>query len=642
MVEASILLLEDSSLDAELVQARLEQAGFTFQLECVDSRRGFETAVSSRRYDIILADHTLPDYDGRTALNLTRSLGLDTPFIFVSGTLGEELAVDMLKSGANDYVLKQRLERLVPAVREALKLVAERREKRRIEEELRLVEQRYRQLFEDAPDGIFIADERGLLQEANRSGCQMLGYTELELIGKPVADFMRSDDQNRLEQVRAELADAGAVHTGEWELLRRDGAPLPVEVKVRTLTDGRAQAFVRDIRERKQTETALRDADRRKDEFLAMLAHELRNPLAPIRNALHVLKLQGPHDPTIDQTAKIMTRQVDHMVRLVDDLLDVSRITRGKITLRRESIVLNDVAARAIEAARPLIDARRHALDVELPTDELCLRADGNRLAQVITNLLINAAKFTPENGNLKLSIRRSVDEAIITVSDDGVGIAPDALRSIFDLFVQADATLDRAQGGLGIGLTLVRSIVEMHGGRVEVQSAGVGLGSTFTVTLPADRRQSTPSSNGAPPVASLGTNALRRRLRVLIVDDNHDSAATLAAVLRLWGCDVVSAYDGVEALRLAGERKPHLILLDLGLPGMNGFEVIRQIRKSDEFADICVAAVTGYGAEEDRRRTAETGFQHHLVKPVDTRDLQDVLLGLVGRIDAALDSNRD
>ncbi len=238
-------------------------------------------------------------------------------------------------------------------------------------------------------------------------------------------------------------------------MLRRDGAPLPVEVKVRTLTDGRAQAFVRDIRERKQTETALRDADRRKDEFLAMLAHELRNPLAPIRNALHVLKLQGPHDPTIDQTAKIMTRQVDHMVRLVDDLLDVSRITRGKITLRRESIVLNDVAARAIEAARPLIDARRHALDVELPTDELCLRADGNRLAQVITNLLINAAKFTPENGNLKLSIRRSVDEAIITVSDDGVGIAPDALRSIFDLFVQADATLDRAQGGLGIGLTL-------------------------------------------------------------------------------------------------------------------------------------------------------------------------------------------
>ncbi|MBN8627308.1 MAG: response regulator [Planctomycetes bacterium] len=623
MSEASILLLEDSRIDAQLTELRLRQSGLRFRMEYATNRAEFEAAVVSGKFDLILADHTLPDYDGRAALELVQALRLDVPFIFVSGTLGEELAVDMLKLGATDYVLKQRLDRLVPAVREALKLIAERREKQRVEAELRLVESRYRQLVEDAPDGIFIADADGRLIEVNRAGCEMLGYSRERLLRMSVRDVVNDDDHARIDVVRAEL-EAG-LHAGEWELLRADGSRLPVEVRVRTLDDGRTHAIVRDVRQRKEAENALREADRRKDEFLAMLAHELRNPLAPIRNALHVLQLQGNPDPALQTAADVMTRQVDHMVRLVDDLLDVSRITRGKITLRRETITLNEVVRRAVEAARPLIDSRRHALDVALPEHDVFVSGDVNRLTQVVMNLLINAAKFTPNDGHLRVGLTQSGGQAQIRVCDDGIGIAPDTLGSIFDLFVQADRTLDRSQGGLGIGLTLVRRIVEMHEGSVAVQSDGPQCGSEFVVNLPTISRPTRKPEHNSADGAS-ASSRLAQQLRVLIVDDNHDSATTLAMLVRLWGCEVATAYDGAEALARLAEGPPHLVLLDLGLPNMDGFEVLRRIRDLDPERLVRVAALTGYGSEEDRRRTTEAGFHHHFVKPVNPAALHDVL----------------
>ncbi|MGC3969479.1 MAG: hybrid sensor histidine kinase/response regulator [Pirellulales bacterium] len=272
--------------------------------------------------------------------------------------------------------------------------------------------------------------------------------------------------------------------------------------------------------------------------------------MAPIRNALHVLQLQGPLDPELKNSADVMTRQVDHMVRLVDDLLDVSRITRGKITLRREPASLNDVVARAVEAARPLVDSRRHSLNVELPPQDVFVHGDVGRLTQVVMNLLINAAKFTPNQGHVDVEIVDAGMLAQIRVCDDGIGIAAETLRSIFDLFVQADRTLDRAQGGLGIGLTLVRRIVEMHGGTVEVRSDGPNCGSEFVVNLPKLQNPGKVASRRNADGAAVAKPPLDRKLRVLIVDDNHDSASTLGMLVRLWGCDVATAYNGVEALQ--------------------------------------------------------------------------------------------
>ncbi len=633
MSDFQILLLEDSHIDAELVRERLRDSGLRFQFEIADSRRAFEDAVRTKQFDLILADHTLPDYDGRAALQLVRSLDLDTPFIFVSGTLGEELAVDMLKMGANDYVLKQRLDRLLPSVRDAVKLVEERRDKRRIESELRIVEQRYRQLVEDAPDGIFIADSEGALIDVNRSGCEMLGRSREQLLGQSAAELLRLDEIPRFEQLRTQLGDSGGLHSGEWELRHADGSFLPVEVRARSMPDGRTQAFVRDVRERKQAENALREADRRKDEFLAMLAHELRNPLAPIRNALHVLKMEGALDAPLQRAADVMTRQVDHMVRLVDDLLDISRITRGKIVLRRERTSLNDVIARAVEAAKPLMDAREHCLRTNTPNSEIHVFGDGNRLAQVVINLLVNAAKFTPNRGTIDVTLECGGGQAVIRVRDDGIGIAEDALTSIFDLFTQADRTLDRAQGGLGIGLTLVRRIVEMHHGVVEARSAGLDQGSEFTLRFPIMAESTTigrPRGSERPADSPLKFD---KRLRILIVDDNHDSAATLAMLVRLWGCDVATAYNGQEALQIAVERPPQVMLLDLGLPGMDGFEVIRHVQQLEPLQNVRVVALTGYGGEDDRRRTAEAGFHHHFVKPTDPQELRTLLSGVMQSI---------
>lgn len=636
MSDFQILLLEDSRIDAELVRERLRDSGLRFQLEIAASRREFEGVVRTKQFDLILADHTLPDYDGRAALQLVRSLHLDTPFIFVSGTLGEELAVDMLKMGANDYVLKQRMDRLLPAVRDAVKLVEERRDKRRIESELKIVEQRYRQLVEDAPDGIFIADSEGALLDVNRSGCEMLGRCREQLLGQSATDLLRRSEIPRFEQLRAQMGDSGGLHSGEWELRHADGSFLPVEVRARSLPDGRTQAFVRDIRERKQAEYALREADQRKDEFLAMLAHELRNPLAPIRNALHVLRMEGSLDAPLQRAADVMTRQVDHMVRLVDDLLDVSRITRGKIVLRREPTSLNDVIARAVEAAKPLMDAREHCLRTNTPSSDLYVFGDGNRLAQVVINLLVNAAKFTPNRGTVDVSLESGDEQAVIKVRDDGIGIAAEALTSIFELFTQADRTLDRAQGGLGIGLTLVRRIVEMHDGVVEARSPGVNQGSEFTLRLPimADLAAAAQQRRSERPAEA--PTKFDKRLRVLIVDDNHDSAATLAMLVRLWGCEVATAYNGREALQLAVERSPQVVLLDLGLPGMDGFEVIRHVQEIEPLRNVRVVALTGYGGEDDRRRTAEAGFHHHFVKPTDPQELRTLLTDVMRAITLA------
>jgi signal transduction histidine kinase/ActR/RegA family two-component response regulator len=363
-------------------------------------------------------------------------------------------------------------------------------------------------------------------------------------------------------------------------------------------------------------------ADRRKDEFLATLAHELRNPLAPIRNWVNVLRMSGGGSGG-EHVWDMMDRQVSHMVRMVDDLMELSRITRGKIDLRMELIEVAPVVLAAVEASRPLIDAAGHTFTVSVPDQPIVVRGDAVRLTQVFANLINNALKYTERGGTITLTLRREGRHAIISVKDTGIGISPSALPRVFDMFVQLDGDHDRVKAGLGIGLTLVRSLVEMHNGRVEARSAGIGEGSEFIVRLPASANTPAVQANGIPDVK------FRAQKRVLVVDDNEDAADSLGALLSVMGADVRVAHDGITALAIFEEFKPVAVFLDLGMPDMDGYEVARRIRSLPHAGETELIALTGWSQERDRIRTREAGFSRHLAKPADFETLMGVLLSL-------------
>ena len=373
---------------------------------------------------------------------------------------------------------------------------------------------------------------------------------------------------------------------------------------------------------------ALQDADRRKNEFLAILAHELRNPLAPIRNAAQILRVKAPPIPELQWAREVIERQVLQMTRLVDDLLDVSRITKGKIELRKERLSLATLVSSAVEASRPLIKKWGHQLTISIPADPIYLDVDPTRMAQVLLNLLNNAAKYTEQGGRIALTGELEGDDVVIRVSDNGVGIPAEMLPCIFDMFTQVDRSLERAQGGLGIGLTLVQLLTEMHGGTAMARSAGTGLGSEFVLRLPAAPQRVAGRENVAVPHE--GPLAIDPALRVLVVDDNQDSAESLGILLRHAGCEVRTAHDGLEAVGAASVFRPDAAILDIGLPGLNGYDAARQIRK-ELGAGVTLIAVTGWGQDEDRRRSKEAGFDHHLTKPVELNALHE-LLALVHR----------
>jgi signal transduction histidine kinase/ActR/RegA family two-component response regulator len=380
------------------------------------------------------------------------------------------------------------------------------------------------------------------------------------------------------------------------------------------------------IRERERVEAALRDADRRKDEFLATLAHELRNPLAPIGNAVHLLRLANGADPATDQICEMLERQVRHLVRLVDDLMEVSRITRGKVELRNEPVELAAAIRSAVEESQPLIEASGHQLAISLPPEPIILNGDPIRLSQVFANLLNNAAKYMDEGGQIWLQARREADMVVVSVRDTGIGIPAEMLPNIFQMFTQVDHSTRRAQGGLGIGLTLVQSLVEMHGGRVDARSPGVGKGSEFIVRLPLHRDATATARNSRDdrPPAMPGR-------RVLVVDDNRDAAHSLGMLLKLLGVEVRVVNDGPAALQILPAFRPDVVLLDIGMPGMDGYEVARQIRQQSEWRHLTLIALTGWGQEEDRHRTSQAGFDHHLLKPADMTALKSLFLSLPG-----------
>jgi two-component system CheB/CheR fusion protein len=478
--------------------------------------------------------------------------------------------------------------------------------------------------------GIFagIMDLEGRLREINDLAVDWCGYSRNEVLGLPFWEtpWWRGSDESRARiRFATRQAASGTVFRDTLRYWLADGSERVVDFAMHPIRDQSGTVrFLHptgiDVTERKRVEETLREADRRKDEFLAMLAHELRNPLTPIDNAAQMLRMVARDEPRIAMARDIIERQVSHMSRLIDDLLDVSRITRGLIELRRERLRISEVITLAVEASRAGIDAADHALAVDVGP-EVWVLGDPARLVQVVTNLLGNAAKFTPRGGRISLCVTQENGNTAISVVDTGVGIPKEAQDRIFELFQQENVSLERAQGGLGIGLTLVKRLVEMHGGRVRVASDGPGKGTEFTVVLPtldasAVKSPAEPRAAAPEPV---------RPLRVLIVEDHPDAAESFKVLLELRGHDVRLARDGLTALRVFEEFDPQVAFVDLGLPGIDGFEVARRVR-ADGSRRATLVALSGYGRDEDKRRAAAAGFDEHMTKPVDHGRVQELL----------------
>lgn len=435
--------------------------------------------------------------------------------------------------------------------------------------------------------------------------------------------LVHPEDRERVRTAFEKTKQGEAAYDEEFRVVAADGRTLWIADKGTLRTDPNTGArhltgASRDITPRKSAEQALREADRRKDEFLATLAHELRNPLAPIRNAVQIMNLRAPPDPALQSARDMIDRQVVHMIRLIDDLLDMSRVTTGKLTLRKERLLLSRIVQDALDTARPHLG---HQLTITLPSESIAIDGDPVRLTQILVNLLHNACKYTEKGGDIRLTAERDGERVAVRVKDSGIGIAPAHLPRLFEMFSQAEPALQGAKGGLGIGLALARRLVEKHGGAIEAHSEGIGKGSEFVVWLPVAE---------APPGASPGKRTQDGDVltghRVLVVDDMEDAAESLATLLRLSGNEVQTAHDGRDALAKARNFRPEIALLDIGMPGMDGYLLCRAIRSEPWGKHIIVIALTGWGQEEDRRKSEQAGFDGHLVKPVDQESLFNMI----------------
>jgi PAS domain S-box-containing protein len=505
-------------------------------------------------------------------------------------------------------------------------------------------------LLDCTSDGLLEVDAEGRCIYCNATAAHLLGYDAQELLGTVLHDALHPDGKF---QAAAECLICQALQNAQGPKLggptcrrhgvlsHKDGRSIPVSYSVvRVIVDGLQGAVLSfyDDSQRRQLERELRertaelaDSERRKTEFIATLAHELRNPLAPIRAALQVMRKAADNATSMAQVREVMERQLSQMVRLVNDLLDISRLTSGQMALQKERVALGEILSVALEASAPLMTSTKNPLDLDIPQEPIYLQADATRLAQVFTNILNNAAQYSPAGSPISVRVERDSETVRIDIADTGAGIAREALSRIFDMFTRVGRETAGANAGLGIGLNLARRLVDMHGGQLVASSEGLGKGSHFLITLPLDTRKATEhtSKDLRPSAAAQGA------ARILLVDDNVDAAASLSLLLQLGGHTTQVAHTGPEALRLAAEFKPDIVLLDIGLPGMNGYEVARAIRARAELGQPFLAAVTGWGAPEDRRKSKEAGFDEHLTKPVDISVIELLLATLPARRNA-------
>jgi PAS domain S-box-containing protein len=545
----------------------------------------------------------------------------------LSARAGEEARVEGLQAGADDYLTKPFSAReLLARVGGTLALARARRE---AAAELRESEARFRNMADNAPVMVWVTEPDGAGTFLSESWYRFTGQTPEESLGFGWLNAVHPDDR---PQVEAHFAAANAHRAPlrmEYRLRRADGS-YAWALDAAAPRFGPEQRFlgyigsVIEIQDRKQAEEALREQDRRKDEFIATLAHELRNPLAPIRNGLEILRLATDNRAARDRAREMMERQIQQMTRLIDDLLDLSRISRGKIELQKERVNLATALHHALETTRPLLEHAGHRLEVELPASPVVVEADPTRLEQIFANLLNNATKYTEPGGTLSVRAEVHGEQVWVRVRDSGIGIPPEQLSEVFEMFSQVGRAQHRTGGGLGIGLNIVRRLTEMHGGSVTAESAGPGHGSEFTVRLPVVSAGTALAPQPEQPPVSAAPG-----LRVLVTDDNVDAAYSMAAMLEIMGHEVEMAHDGLQALEQLSVFHPDVLLLDIGMPNLNGYETCRRLRQLPEGETIHVIALTGWGQEEDQRRSREAGFDQHLVKPVEPAVLERLLAGL-------------
>jgi PAS domain S-box-containing protein len=489
-------------------------------------------------------------------------------------------------------------------------------------EEIRRIEREHAQLLDISSDAIFVWQLEGVIQYWNKGAAELYGFSSDEAVGRSSHELLSTVHAHGLHNLMEELR-RNRLWRGELTHRTKAGAVLTVQSSMQVVVRGDRVLVMesnRDLTERKRIEDLLREADRRKDEFLAVLSHELRNPLAPIRNVAEYLNLINLPEQKLDWARRVLYRQVTHMSRILDDLLDVTRISRGRLILKRRSVSVGEVVDAAIETVRSLIDDKAHRLVVELPGDLPRLDGDPVRLTQVISNLLTNAVKYTDRGGLIELSGSVANRTLCLCIKDNGIGIPPEQIPRLFTMFEQIAGARDRSEGGLGIGLALAKGIVELHGGTIEAMSLEPGAGSEFRIRLPV--LESIPAAATSEETPQNG----HAKLRILIADDNRDAADSLALLFRVQQQEVRVAHDGRSALSIAHSFRPNVVLLDIGMPDSDGYEVARALREESWVEGMCLIALTGRGRQEDERQAVEAGFDFHLRKPYDLKDLQAVI----------------
>jgi PAS domain S-box-containing protein len=630
-----ILLLEDSAFDAELLRASLEAGYPDCRITWVKDGHGFKEALAERRFDVILSDYQLPEFNGAEALDHAHATVPQTPFIFVSGVIGEENTVELLKRGATDYVMKGRLSRLPIVIERALREVAQREAERRVQARLREADALYARVVDSLHDyAVILLDREGLIRDWNRAASSIFGHTLDEVRGRSTELLFSPEDRAArvLQQEMATALAEGSARDDRW-LMRKDGSRLRAEGVLTPLYSDAGDhtgfsKIVRDVTSTyaasQQLRQAKEEAERSnelKDQFLAVLSHELRSPLSAISGWADILEKRGAGDELLGKAARVIRRNAQLQARMINDLLDMSAVVAGKLVLQRETLDLAALAAETLLSHEHAAQSQRMALECRAD-GALWVEGDAQRLTQVISNLVGNALKFSPEGGSVIVTTRADGDGmALLSVQDRGRGISPDFLPHVFDRLRQEDGSRTRKAGGLGLGLAIARAIVELHGGRISAHSDGPDQGARFDVRLP---RVAAPAAGPAAPADTPAGADLARLdgTRVLLVDDEEDAREVGRTMLRELGAEVTVAHGAREALQLLATQRFDVLVSDIGMPEMDGLSLVRTLRQAPRTAGLPAVALTAFAMLPDRRAGFAAGFQRYVAKPIDIRRL--------------------